>query len=139
MTDNEIIKALEICSSDAYNDSKERCTGCKYDGAEEELFCFEHLEKDVLNLVKRQKTEIDILIRKKETLQDEICNLRADKEALINGQLTLQKMYVKAIKEFAERLKLLKDEVDTYDGGIDTVVYIEDIDNLVKEMTENKE
>jgi hypothetical protein len=39
MTDNEIIKALEICNSN------ESCTGCKYDGTSEAaLLCFEALE-----------------------------------------------------------------------------------------------
>ena len=58
MTDKEIINALEICSSDAFNDSKERCTGCKYDGADKNLFCFEVLEKDALELINRLKVRI---------------------------------------------------------------------------------
>lgn len=117
ITQEQIIRALEICSSDAFNDSKERCTGCKYDGADKNLFCFEVLEKDALDLINRLKTrivryqlkntnqrnalavlnkkvaeqkaelskkdtEIDILIRKKEALRDEIAELKAEVEGL---------------------------------------------------------
>ena len=57
-TQKDIIKALEVCSSDAFNDSKERCTGCKYDGADKNHFCFEVLEKDALDLINRLKTRI---------------------------------------------------------------------------------
>ena len=37
---------------------------------------------EVKNLINRQKAEIDILIRKKETLRDEICELQAENEKL---------------------------------------------------------
>ena len=72
----------------------EDCCSCPlYD------FEIEHCEKQIklqaLAFIIRQQAEIE--------------NLKADKEAIINGQLTLQKMYLEsraeAVREFAERLK----------------------------------
>ncbi len=82
----------------------------------------------------------------------EIENLKADKEALINGQETLQKNLPKviraeAIKEFAEKLTQTLSEFDMssvglpdYDRGyVDCMTAVEDtIDSLVEEMTEEK-
>lgn len=145
MTNEQIIKALECCSSDAFNDSKERCTGCKYDGADKNLFCFEVLEKDALDLINRQKaelskkdTEIDILIRKKESLNDEIAEVKAELETLeykyryIDSQIPM--FEAEAIKEFAERLKEEVAHIPAWGA-----VAEKKIDNLVKEMTERKE
>jgi predicted nuclease with TOPRIM domain len=161
MTDEQIVKALEICSSDAFNDSKERCTGCKYDGADKNLFCFEVLEKDALDLINRQNaelskkdTEIDILIRKKESLRDENSELKAEVDrlqlkitelqhrlselGLYDLQVEVSKKIEKeikteAIKEFWEKAKR------TIQFRTQPYVYITDGDNLVKEMTEVQE
>ena len=82
MTDSKIIKALECCiqvDGDVCNvcplyDKKSGCLGGD-------------LRKPALDLINRQKaqlekkdTEIDILIRKKETLSNEISELRAEIE-----------------------------------------------------------
>ena len=40
------------------------------------------------------------------------------------------------IKEFAERLKAKAENLDMADGAIETLIYIDDVDNLVKELTE---
>lgn len=61
MTDNEIIKVLEYSP---LND----IGGCR--------------KIDALNLINRQKTEIEILIRKKHTLTDELAELQAENESL---------------------------------------------------------
>lgn len=73
MTNNEIIKALVCCSM---ND----CRGCLHKNNPE--FCIELLAEDALNLIKQQKAEIDILIRKKEALADEVADLRMEVESL---------------------------------------------------------
>ena len=131
LTDEQIIKALECCVENKctydcpfYHDS---CIKCRYSTSEIIKFAFA--------LINRQKAEIE--------------NLKADKDALINGQLTLQKMYAEAIKEFAEGLKpmmfsyydCLKESAEgrPYKGDTlmdyEVVDMIEDcIDNLVKEM-----
>ena len=75
MTDEHIIKALEICNS-----LHLRCgNGCPYyevpykDGKR----CSEMMIDDTLDLINRQKAEIDILIRKKDALRDEIAEQKA--------------------------------------------------------------
>ena len=96
MTDNEIIKALE----------KFKCVNCNGDCAKEsydDLDCPLNLAKFSLALINRlkaneekneniirfadktiekQKAEIDILIRKKESLRDEIAEQQAEIERL---------------------------------------------------------
>ena len=120
MTDEQIVKALECCVSSAGGDA---CRGCPY---EEEGICVTDglaLQRDSLALIKRQQAEIE--------------DLKADKEALINGQLTLQKMYLEsraeAVREFAERLI----ELGVQEGAYE-YVSVYDIECLVKEMTEKE-
>lgn len=81
MTDEHIVKALEYCVR--YKNHM-ACRGCPFSGG----ICEEDglaLQKHSLDLIKRQQTEIE--------------DLKADKEALINGQLTMQKMYINAKSE----------------------------------------
>ena len=142
MTDNEIIKALEIClplGSD--------CSLCPL---LEETHCYDHLLSEVLDLFNRQKaeiekkdTELDILIRKNETLKDENFELSAEVERkttecerleIYMDELVKQKLNqakAEAIKEFAERLK-----------GLPSVFNCEyeffhcELESLAKELTE---
>ena len=116
MTDEQIVKALECCVSSAGSDA---CRRCPY---EEEGICVLALQRDSLALIKRQKAEIE--------------DLKADKEALINGQLTIQKMYIEAraeaVREFAEFL---------IDKAENNVIRIGDLCDYViefNEMTEGK-
>lgn len=60
MTDNEIIKALEICEN-----YKETCEYCPYDNIRH---CADEIRKDALNLIKRQQAEIDKLKTEKDNL-----------------------------------------------------------------------
>ena len=53
MTDNEIIKALEICEN-----YKETCEYCPYDNIRH---CADEIRKDALDLIQRQQAEIDRL------------------------------------------------------------------------------
>ena len=79
MTDNEIIKALECCKNSL--SEKDACGDCPlYE--EEEVTCITILSKNALDLINRQKAEIDILIRKKESLRDEIAEQQAEIERL---------------------------------------------------------
>ena len=85
--------------------------------------------------------EIDILIRKKEALQDEVCKLHAEIERLrynLNAVLEERADHSEAIKEFAERLKKEIFCMTHINGNVysDSVVRV--LDNLVKKMTENE-
>ena len=60
MTDNEIIKALECCRSENGND----CENCQYTKVvyrQGEGGCTNRLMQDALNLINRQKAEIERL------------------------------------------------------------------------------
>lgn len=63
MTDNEIIKAFANCQKDDAN----KCLFCQFD-AEYGLKCTDRLLKSVLDLINRQKREIDVL---KDAARDE--------------------------------------------------------------------
>ena len=126
ITDNEIIKALECCG--AGWDGCEPCPLCNYDGD-----CLESIVVDILNLITRQKAEIEALIAGQETLQKYIAEKNAEIERLktLNSKLeaevfmqrendaihtepedenwfaplkTVDEIKAEAIKEFAERL-----------------------------------
>lgn len=110
MTDEQIIKAVGICRT------PDTCRGCPY----HELYtagCVCALMKDVFDLINRQKAKIE----------REINQIKSE-----------------AIKEFAEQLKQnITESVALYwDEGTGGYYLaedvIDDIDNLVKEMTEEK-
>ena len=102
MTGAEIIKALEWCT-----DTIPPCHACKYD---EDTYtsdeCMGKLMKDALDLINRQKAEIDILIRKKETLRDEVADKDAEIERLHKQEKTVAKMYyLKGVRDLAKRIR----------------------------------
>ena len=133
MTDNEIIKALECCNRNG------SCSKCPYDRAsfEHEPDCASAMTADALDLINRQKAEIERLenslaISKKETRRyaAQYQTIRSD-----------------VAKEFAEELKKdiswhrtemfmngLKGTPRTHEITYECVE--EYIDNLVKEFTE---
>lgn len=74
MTANEVIKSLEKCST--AND----CKGCP--SYCHSASCIRELMKSALDLIHRQRIEIDIIIRKKEALKDEVSELQAEIEGL---------------------------------------------------------
>ena len=109
--------------------------------------------------IERQKLEIDILIRKKETLRDEIAEKDAEIERLRKENerfADIGKMYSEiraeakseAYKEFAERVKQISKEV-TVPYVADTSIQehktgmfwytADDLDNLLKELTEKND
>lgn len=117
MTDEQIIKALECCTS---QDGSYPCTDCPcWD--DDKSDCNGLDWKDVVSLVNRQKAEIE-------------------------RYADIGKMYsevrAEAIREFADRLKRKSRLISEYDAGgwyMDIrAVKAEDIDNLVKEMTEGQ-
>lgn len=72
MTDDDV-KALEMCNPN------EVCFKCTLSGRGN---CASVIRSSALDIINRQKTEIDILIRKKEALKDEISELKAEVERL---------------------------------------------------------
>ena len=125
LTDNEIIKALERCVKDGYPYG---CEGCPYRAED----CNERLDADALDLINRQKAEIE---RLKNTLDDVL-----DREPIL---VERSEKYAKAeaIKEFAERLKkeltlhrkVCRNLLDN-DGVFAIDKVRQKVDNLVKEM-----
>ena len=154
MTDNEIIKALELCITCTITDFS-ACEKCPYNGK-----CGEsdtHLWKDTLALINRQKTEIEGYkhyynecltdlknahkeIEKLEAMVDAAEEHFAPLPFKNNFDKYIEKVKYEAIKEFANRLK---ENATSYEV---TTAYAEDeeieavevkvIDNLIKEMTE---
>ena len=124
MTDEQIIKALECCTQNV------GCNGCPFVNSTDIKYrggyaCAETMRKSALNLINRQKEEI-------ERLNIELQFMRnASNSYKIHYETTKSE----AIKEFAERLKIfiIPQKADGYTREI---VLKRDIDNLVKEMTE---
>ena len=113
LTDNEIIKALECCG----NIVDSTCKGCVYHETYN-ASCVVRLMRDALDLINRQKAEIESLKHRKTELQ------------IRNQELQHEKS--EAIKEFAERLKTYKMQPFNYDRYLVPLVAI---DEAVKEMT----
>lgn len=108
MTD-KVINALKcISGEDVY------CEECSYSALSRYNFCIKRCAKDAIALINRQQAEID--------------NLRADKEALINGQETLQKNLPKVM---AERLK---EKANSGFWDEHSYVSVEDIVVVLEEM-----
>lgn len=138
MTDNEIIKALNYCCGNIKNNDEEcqedMCYQvCLPESREEGIrWCREWLIKDALDLINRQKAEIERL--------REIANHKCQKCV----SRTIECAKSEAIKEFAERLKEnIRNAIDTYYNSYGGGYYhaedtIDDIDNLVKEITEER-
>jgi superfamily II DNA or RNA helicase len=142
-TDEKIIKALEICQ-------KAKCRGdcedmgcpattkhgCRfylrtdedYDG----VIQMEML-KDALDLINRQKAEIEELTVSNERLEQILTFYTLQYGTVRDQSIVIETARVEAIKEFAERLKekLIK-------GGIYPALVKNSIDDLVKEITEEQ-
>lgn len=116
-TDEEIIRNYEWC----IGCTSDRCRECTMD---EEGFCEEELQDLVLDLINRQKAEIEKL--KVSTIVSNI----------MESQRIKREAKAEAYKEFAERLKsylLLKKK------GEMSVISFENVDTLLKEMVGDEE
>ena len=136
LTDNEIIKALEICLNET-----DICNECPYEFDD----CLNEdgtsrLMQNALDLINRQKTEI-------ERLQDEIgslnkaypCTVKMNDYCLVYARSLddydnlIGDISVEGIKEFWQILKRKAFGIIDPDSSI-KVVDVADGDNLVKEM-----
>lgn len=143
MTDNEIIKALECC----YTYSN--CNGCPQEG---KIKCLELAGRNALDLINRQKAEIERLISRVSVLAEieKDCALKYGDD--IDVSIVKKQIKAEAIKEFADRLitKIVNtpfgvnctSETESYkEGCLHGLVakqnsILDVIDNLSKEMTE---
>lgn len=114
ITDEEIIRNYEWC----IGCTSDRCRECTMD---EEGFCEEELQDLVLDLINRQKTEIEKL--KGSTIVSNI----------MESQRIKREAKAEAYKEFAERLNEEAQIADCFDS-YNMVVGTHFIDNLLKEM-----
>ena len=125
LTDEEIIKALECHFNEELDKEPFRCADCPlYNDTSPS--CSETLRSYVLDLISRQKAEI-------EELKNYVNRCKSGEEYRVKCLLEKPN---EAIKEFAERLKsyLLLNK-----KGSMSVVSFENIDNLLKEMVGEEE
>ena len=116
MTDNKIVKALEYCFGNIVVD----CCKCAYHKCD----CVDGMIKDALDLINRQKAEIE----KWKKNCDELYEQMSERQKL-EVDIARRMGKAEAIKEFAERLKDMSERF-----WEENFVSEETIDNLVKEM-----
>ena len=122
MTDNEIIKALDCCGFEYGN----LCSVCpKYE--KDHDFCQEELHNYAIDLINRQKVEIERLKIENQSLR----------EAANSYRMHYDEARSEAVKEFAYRLK---ERQQTFIGDEYTYkfIYLIEIDNLVKEYEKGR-
>ena len=122
-TDDEIIKALKCCAS-----KRILCSRCPNKKVGKD--CSDLTKTNALALIRRQKAEIEKLEEDVKAQDDSIKSLLS----IVNSNY--QNGRIDATKEFVERLKAKsKKRVSDNHGAR---IYIEDIDNLLKEMEKGK-
>ena len=123
LTDNEIVKALEVCCT------KKICRNCVYLGKKE--LCIAENTIAVLDLINRQKAENMVL---KDDL-DYFKKVNAERNiSALKG--TIQTAKAEAYKEFADRVKL--EFYYQFDELIPSIM-ADKIDNLLKELVSKNE
>ena len=145
MTDEQIIKALELCAHWENDKTCENCPANVYG-----FGCANKMSKFVLGLINRQEAEIERLKKKNKILiknADTAFQDGLDENRDLFKKEVEPEIRAETIKEFAERVKkeICK---NTYAGfnkkGNPVNIWeaqtgFEDIDKLVKEMTEVQE
>lgn len=125
MTDNEIIKALECCSTATCITNK-----CPYESICDIPTCTTKLTKDALDLIKRQKAEIERLEFERASDHEKLKQVSVMLKGLkgdIEHDIKLAK--AEAVKEFVQRLKK-----KLIDGGLYPVFVKNKIAETEKEM-----
>ena len=120
MTDNEIIKALECCST------QDGCKSCIfYEDCVSPIEKAELIMKNALDLINRLKAENE---RLEKVRKDEV-------EKLMSAiDRTIAEAKAEAYKEFAERLKEKTYTYSDITGYQSTVVDVNEIDGVYEEM-----
>ncbi len=135
LTDNEIIKALECCVNNG------DCRECALNPKKGNYgYCTEFAIKSALDLINRQKAEIERLYSLLLSFTDEV-HTWSNKKGYDTTELSLisilgesknikANIKAEAYKEFAEMLKANA----YYNMAGDNIVFSHDVDNLLKEM-----
>jgi hypothetical protein len=155
MTDKEIIKALECHQS-----TRPNCAECPFHKQPED--CLEQMQRDAIDLIRRQQAEIDKLLVQSghfDTFARNLCGIRlrnGNKIATFEDlQSYISKQKAEAVREFTERLKTklaaLEYKTNTHRRTC-SVDYVDktvnwtlhditsaEIDNLVNELYGNPE
>lgn len=130
MTDEQIIKALECCSTDVQENP---CPKCAFYNKHRCSTLMLNAASDIIN---RQKVKIKSL---KQIINEQDKEVLKLQNRIIFWRKNLnyqpEKIKSEAIKEFVEKLKRYS-FVDNLSLDGKETVYVDDIDNLVKEMTE---
>lgn len=131
-TDDEIIRALECCVSSTTN---EACDGCPLN-TEEGCETHSHLlESLALDLINRQKAEIERLISRVSVLAEIEKDYALKYGDDFDVSIVKKQIKAEAIKEFAQRLKAEKAySTERHENIVPVAV----IDWIVKEMTEGE-
>lgn len=123
-TDEEITKALEVCVDNS------SCKECPINPNHGNYgYCTNLALTYALDLIKRQKSLIELSEK----------GLKLGINISENWEQAYRNAKTEAVKEFAERLKERSCFYDHDDSFSFRAVLVEDIDNLVKEMTGEKE
>lgn len=150
MADEQIIKALKCLTKD--NASCDDRLHCYFMFKEPSCFnCYHEIAKNALDLINRQKAEIDVLYKICKKSDEEISELNSElakRQSLEESFSKTMKQFDKrlaktvrleraeAIKEFAERLKATYPSREDERCTLDMCYSLDVIDNLVEEMTE---
>ena len=137
MTDNEIIKAMQCVIGNGVS-----CSECEYQKVLPFPSCRRMCAKNALDLINRQKAEIESL---KQIINEQDKEILKLQNRIIFWRKNLnyqpEKIKSEATKDFAKRLKEIiythMDRVDV-DGVVLLTRVDNSIDNLVKEMTEER-
>ena len=124
MTDNDIIKALECCLNSR---NFEECNECGYVECMTDKGCLGELLTDGLDLINRQKAEIESLQNKLDFVETKCISMVSSVSKITRATRR------EAITEFAERLKNGCGRVKT--EGKSMLVFTESaFDQIAKEM-----
>ena len=128
MTDEQVIEALECCHSELGN----MCSICPLFDLDND-YCEDELHKDALDLINRQKAEIDELRERISYLEESIDYSRKEYNWLLQKLQRSQQAKSEVIKRLAERIKQ-RERIMKYDLFPEYAVSVKDIDDIVKEI-----
>ena len=126
MTDNEIIKAFEICESTSLG-----CVDCPYYSRKADEKCLPNLMRDVLDLINRQQAEIAELKEKNSGLALGLLYEVVNEDEQLRNEITkvavseAYKECIEKVRELGKGVHPCSDELRIFDS---------DLDNLLKEM-----
>ena len=131
LTDTEIVKALECCG-----DEMHFCSVCPYYLQDKENDCCrEDLCKDSLDLINRQKAEIERLQAEVTAINNDYDNLMVEKDELFDiAEVEFEEIKAEAYKECVEKAI---DEFEQWVGADKCISYSrikKVLDNLLEEL-----